>query len=254
MRKILWIIVLFVLTGFGTSLQAAPIAHWTFDEGSGTQALDSIGGFNGTLSATGSSWVSGGAAGGALSLSKAAGGLVTMGDVLRLGTGPYSFVFWVKTSTTDTGIAVLTKHWATIPAGYFIGINSNGPYATDTKAWFYNYYIGDEPISTTTVNDDQWHQIIGVRGGGEVKIYVDGLPVESSHPDRGLTNPPQGTPFLIGGYFDGSNPVITYTGLIDDIQVYDHALTENEIDFLFRHPGKTTQDFKTIYLPLILTS
>jgi Concanavalin A-like lectin/glucanases superfamily len=176
------------------------VAHWTFDEAGGsTQVVDSVGGIIGNLSATGASLVSGGKAGGALSLSKVDTGYVTMGDVLSLGTGPYSFVAWVKTSTKVPGTFVLAKHSSGTPSGYLIGINKDGDYGADNMAWFYNY--SDGLISTTSVNDDQWHQIVGVRGNGVLKIYVDGLPVESSQADQGLTDPLSGTPFVVGGDF-----------------------------------------------------
>ena len=222
-RGLIWLGVLFSFLCLSSKSNAALVAHWNFDEGSGTQVLDTVSGLNGTLSLTGATWESVGRVGGAINLSRAANGWVTMGDALNLGTGPYSFVVWVKTSTTDSSTAVLSKHWSTIPAGYFIGINENGSYSAPDKAWFYNYFNGQEPISSTSVNDDRWHQIIGVRGNGEVKIYVDGL-LENSKTDQGLTNPPPGTPFLVGGYSVGGNPLATYTGLIDDIQVYTHML------------------------------
>lgn len=219
--------------------QARLVAHWTFDEGSGTEVRDTVGGLIGDLSAAGASLVSGGKAGGALSLDKGTGGYVTMGDVLRLGAGPYSFVVWVKTSTTDTDTAVLSKHWSGSTSGYFIGINSNGSYGAANKAWFYNWYNGWEPLSSTTVNDDQWRQIVAVRGNGFVRIYVDGLPIESTQTDRGLNDPPEGTPFLVGGYSVGGNPLATFTGMVDDLQVYDHALSDSEVQWLFTNPGQT---------------
>ena len=237
----IWLVILFSFCWFPATGHAALVAHWTFDEAGGsTQVVDTVGGLIGNLSATGASLVSGGKAGGALSLSRGANGLVTMGDVLNLGTGPYSFVVWVKTSTTEASTAVLSKHWSTIPAGYFIGINTSGSYGAPNKAWYYNWSNGLEPISVTSVNDDEWHQIVGVRGNGVLKIYVDGLPVESSQTDQGLNDPPPGTPFLVGGYYDSDigNPLATYTGLIDDIQVFNHNLSDEEVQWLFDHPGQ----------------
>lgn len=233
----IFLVVLFSFCLLPVAGQAALVAHWTFDEGSGTQVVDTVGGLVGTLSPTGADLVSGGKAGGALSLNKATNGLVSMGDVLRFGLGSYSFVAWVKTSTPDPDTTVLSKHWSGITAGYFMGVNSSNTYGADTKAWFYNLSPERSPTSTTSVNDDKWHQIVGVRGGGEVKLYVDGL-LEGSQPDQGLGDPYLVPPFLVGGYFNGSNPVSTYTGLIDDIQVYNHMLSPEEVQWLYDHPGR----------------
>jgi hypothetical protein len=219
--------------------QAGLLAHWTFDETPGaTQVVDAAGGLVGTLSATGAALVSGGRDGGALSLDQGTGGYVTMGDVLSLGTGPYSFVVWVQTSTQASDSIVMAKHSSGVVAGYLIGVNEGNTYGAPDKAWFYNVSPGDSPTSTTSVNDGQWHQIAGVRGDGLVQIYVDGLPVENSKDDQGLNNPPAGTPFLVGGISSGGTPVAYYTGLVDDIQVYDHALPDSEVQWLFDHPGR----------------
>ena len=169
--------------------QAEIVAHWTFDEAGGsTQVVDTIGGLVGNLSTTGATLGSGGRVGGALSLDKGTGGYVTMGDVLNLGTGPYSFVVWVKTLTQGSDSIVMAKHSSNVVAGYLIGMNEGNTYGAPNKAWFYNVSPGTSPVSTTSVNDGQWHQIVGVRGNGLVKIYVDGLPVENSQIDQGLND------------------------------------------------------------------
>lgn len=201
--------------------------------------MDTVGGLVGDLSATGAALVSGGKAGGAVSLDKGTGGYVTMGDALNLGTGPYSFVVWVKTSTLDSDSIVLAKHLSGVVAGYVVGMNEGNTYGAPNKAWVYNVSPGTSPFSTTSVNDGQWRQIVGVRGNGLVKIYVDGLPVENSQIDQGLNDPPAGTPYIVGGISNGGNPVAYYTGLVDDIQVYNHALTDPEIQWLYDHPGQT---------------
>ena len=235
----IWLVILFSFCLQPFESNAALVAHWTFDEGSGTQVVDTVSGIIGNLSATGASLESGGMAGGALSLSKASSGYVTMGDVLRLGSGPYSFVVWVKTSSTEATTVVIAKQQEGIPNGYHISINENGAYGLPGKAWLYNHFPANSPVSTTSVNDGLWHQIVGVRGNNQVKIYVDGFPVEGSQPDQGLDNSIPGTPFLVGGYPFGGNPVGTYTGLIDDIQVYNHDLSDGEVQWLFDHPGET---------------
>jgi hypothetical protein len=191
--------------------RAALVAHWTFDEAPGaTQVVDTVGGLEGNLSATGATLVSGGRSGGALSLDRGTGGYVTMGDILNLGTGPYSFVVWIKTSSGDSETAIVTKHWATVTAGYYIGLNEGNTYGSSGKAWFYNLSPASSPISSTDVNDGSWRLIIGVRGNNQVKIYVDGVPVESVQVDQGLGNPPTGTAFMVGGYTSsGGAPVST---------------------------------------------
>jgi hypothetical protein len=200
--------------------------------------------YNGTLSATGASWAAG-IAGGAISLDAATGGLVNMGPVLNnLAGSPYTISAWVKTSIVgESNQTVVGSHKGTVHAGYILGVNTSasGQYGQPGKAWFYNSEVGIvSPYSSITVVDDQWHHLAGVRGGGTVSLYVDGV-FQASYADQGLPNAPAGTPLLFGALLNpnGTDLVPLYTGLIDDVQIYGAALTGSEIQFLFKNPGRT---------------
>ncbi|PYJ80444.1 MAG: hypothetical protein DME22_24115, partial [Verrucomicrobia bacterium] len=218
---------------------AKALAHWKFDETSGTTAHDSAGSYDGTLSSGGASFVPGGISGGALSLSKTNNGFVNMGDVLRLGSGDFSVVAWVKMNPGDTAPSmVLGKQQAGFPNGYLVEINQNGGYAQPNKVYFYDSdYPGQEVTSTTSVNDGNWHQIVGVYVAGANKyIYVDGAPAEASNASRPLVV--DDAKFVIGGLDYGGIPGGKFTGLIDDAQVYNYALAASEVDFLFHNPSQ----------------
>ena len=220
------------------------LAHWPFDEGSGTIAHDrGPSHYDGTLSAGGASWAAG-IAGGAISLDAAAGGLVNMGLVLNnLAGSPYTISAWVKTSIVgETNQSVVTNHKSTVIAGYMLGVNTSGggAYGQPGKAWFYNWYTGVvSPYSSITVVDDRWHHLVGVRGGGTVSLYVDGV-FQASYADQGLPDAPAGTPLLFGGllHSNGVDLVPLYTGLIDDVQFYGAPLTGDDIQFLYNNPGR----------------
>lgn len=226
--------------------QAGPIAHWKFDEVAGPTAFDSAGTNHGTLSATGATFVPGGISGNAISLDRAANGLVNMGNVLSLTTGDHSIVAWVKTTPGDitTPLVVVAKHQNGSRNGYALMVNGNGGVLTAlNKAMFYEggtgnnpIIVAETPVSTTSVNDGNWHQIITVvQAGGNKTIYVDGTPVEDSKPTQAFV--PNTAAFLIGGTQLGLTPTPLFTGLIDDVQIYDRALSDSEIALLFRSPG-----------------
>lgn len=236
-----------LLMGLPATGHASPslLAHWTLNESSGsTIAYDSgPSGYNGTLSITGASFVSGGIAGtNALSLNASQSGLVNMGLVLNNLSGTsYTIAAWVNTNVEDeANQTVVGSHQGTIVAGYILGVNSSasGVYGATSKAWFYNAFGGSTPTSSITVVDDDWHQIVGVRGGGTVSLYVDGI-FQQSFPDQGLVDAPAGTPLLFGGLraANGVDLVSLYTGLIDDVQFYSGALTAGEIAYLYDNPG-----------------
>jgi hypothetical protein len=231
------IIFLLTITSIGhTSI----VAHWMFDEAGGsTTAYDSAGSYDGTLLGS-ASFVASGVAGGAISLTESSGDLVDMGNVLGFSYSDMSVSAWIQTTTTESDTFILSKHHATYVKGYLLGVNANGGYGSTSKAWFYNSDQTDtELISTTTVNDGNWHNIVAVYDrDGNKELYVDGSPAEAynaSHPMN--TNSGH---FLIGGVTAKDGTLIpTYTGLIDDVQIYDQSLTSNQVQFLFENPGQT---------------
>jgi hypothetical protein len=213
-----------------------PIAHWSLDG----NAKDSVGGYDGALSATGAAFVQGGITGSqALSLDKSQGGLVNLGPVIELAGISHTISLWVKTTITDYGVP-FCKHHSTVAAGTWFGINDSGGYGAPNKVWFYNRDVQHSPTSSLTVNDGAWHHVVGVRNyGGDVSLYVDGQ-FQAAIPDQYTPAPPPGTPLLFGGYqaADGSTLVSFYTGLLDDVQIYQGALTAQQVMFLYQHPGK----------------
>lgn len=235
------------------STHAAAVAQYHFNESSGTTAFDSAGSFNGTLSLAGASFVPGGISGNAISLTQASGGLVNMGSSFpAFASGDFSIVLWVNTTTTAADTIALSKHKAGVQNGYLLAINTTGGGGQTNKATFTagSEFVSQSPTSTSTVNDGLWHQIVGVYlAGGTHSIYVDGSPVEASTPSQ--TVPDLSAPFLIGGVREvagTNNPEARYTGLVDEVQVYNQALTASQIDFLFQNPAQVVPEPGTLSL------
>lgn len=226
-------------------LAPRPIAHWKFDEASGTVARDSAGSFDGTL-AGGAQFVSGGVSGNAISLDKTTNSLVNAGTSFPgFLAGDFTIVAWVKTTDTSADTLFVSKHNGGTQNGYFLTTNTTGGGGATGKATFTAgaEFVSQSPTSTTTVTDGQWHQVVGVyRAGGVHSIFVDGSPVEASTASQAIAA--NTSAFIIGGLGQNSGngtPAARYTGLIDDVQVYDAALTDAQIDFLFANPGKEFQ-------------
>ena len=83
---------------------------------------------------------------------------------------------------------------------------------------------------TDCINDpskNQWHHVVMTSNGpNNINLYINGLPT-SDTPTTGCTNP-LGTS-NIGDLFIGKE----YTGLVDDIVIYDRILTQTEVTQLF---------------------
>lgn len=235
------IVLLLAATSFAA--QAAIVAHWKFDESSGTIAHDSAGSLHGALSASGAAFVSGGIAGNALSLNRAGGGFVNMGNVLGFTNQPFSIVAWIKTATgySVNDSAVVSKHAAFTANGYWFMANQAGGGGQVGKAIFGEGTTARSATTTTTVNDGNWHQIVATwRPGGVMLVYVDGAPPEAAN-NASPALAANSVAFLIGAVNVSGVPQARYTGLVDDVQVYDSALSDGEIAFLFEHPGEVAQ-------------
>jgi uncharacterized repeat protein (TIGR02543 family) len=220
--------------------EARAIAHWRFDETSGTIAHDSTGSFDGNLSSGGASFVAGGMSGNALSLSKTNNGFANMGNVLGLTSGDFSIVAWIKMTPGDIteSSVIISKQEAGWANGYVLSANASISYSQPGKTWFSDSaFPGQEVNSTTTINDGHWHQIVAVYQAGAAKyIFVDGAPAEDSKASRAIV--PNNGFFLIGGDTYSGIPTAQFTGLVDDVQIYNYALVSSEVDFVFHNPGQ----------------
>ncbi|MBI5800330.1 MAG: hypothetical protein HZA92_06320 [Verrucomicrobia bacterium] len=221
-----------------------PVAHWRFDEPPGSPvAMDSAGQINGTLSAAGSVFVPGGRVGNAISLDASASGHANMGDNFRFIAGSFTFVSWIKTAPGENrqDLHFIGKHDDASVNGYLFhanrGQNFFGQPNKATIDWG-NPTNGTAVAvtSTTDVNDGNWHQVVAVhQPGGFTKMYVDGSPMEAQVPSRPMVT--SSAPFLIGGHVVAGDPTGFFQGLVDDTQLYNRALTDSEIDYLFQNPG-----------------
>ena len=137
---------------------------------------------------------------------------------------------------TTPNTIIVGKHESGYVNGYFLVVNQTGGGGEDNKALFYAGGLAAEgPVSQTSVNDGGWHQVVGVYKSGVNKaIYVDGVAEATSSGPAITANT---VAFVIGGLNYSGVLVSGFTGLIDDVQVYNHALSSSDILYLFQNPG-----------------
>lgn len=86
-------------------------------------------------------------------------------------------------------------------------------------------------VSNTVVADGKWHYIVGVYYLGAADLYIDGVLDTSTF---NLQNPtPNYSRFSTGALYIDKNTVINpFLGEIDEVQVWDMALSSNQINYL----------------------
>ncbi len=194
------------------------VGWWKFDDGGGTVAKDSSGLGNDGAIKGGTTWVPG-IMGGALQLNGS--GYVVIDSVLNDITGTnITLSVWIKTTSASEG-NVFAANDASSGYALMFGIQGGNPYRWDTADAQY----------PPAVNDNQWHMLTLVRNGGTAYIYVDGVQRAtwaSSFTWSGITR------WSIGQEWDDSSPSDFYTGAVDDVRIYNKALTVAEIQTVMK--------------------
>jgi len=222
------------------------IGWWTFDEGSGSTALDWSGhGNDGTL-VNKPQWVEGHMDG---ALEFNGSNYVTMNDVADdITNNDITLSGWVK--TTDSHGLWLSSNTATGNVALW-AIDQGQATMYDGADSSYEGY------SNTVVNDNEWHMLTYVRSGSTGFIYVDGVQ-ENTHPAAYSFSATDR--WSIGQEWDSGTPSDFLAGTVDDVRIYDMALTADEVKQLMRGDplaawdpsprNKSTVDIKEARKPL----
>jgi hypothetical protein len=195
------------------------VGWWTFDEGQGAVALDWSGhGNHGTLNGD-PQWV-GGYDGNALEFNGRSTVLPGTGPALS-GTTDFSVCAWIRKSATSAGVIIQQRNGG-YNGEYRFMVNGSGQ--LDLMV----YGDGDYQYTfstATTVNDGNWHHATAVRQGSNGYIYVDGsLAASDSGTVRNLDSTIQ-----VGIGADIRDSINYFNGVIDDVRLYDKALTVLDI-------------------------
>jgi hypothetical protein len=219
------------------------IAHWKFDDGSGTTAVDSANGNNGTLIGTPlPTWLSGGDAkvGGALEFGGVANQEVTA-TVVGLPTGnavrTLSLWLWADVNVTDQKFL----SYGTTASGTNFSWTIEPATTGGAPTIFFRWSGGNRQYTGATVALGQWNHVAIVvpestANAGSVLLYLNGSAVTTGVTTNNRTLNTGLTDLVLGG----AVPAIggpNLDGRLDDVQIYNTALTAAEILSLFNNPG-----------------
>ena len=199
------------------------VGHWKLDEYYGYIAYDSVGENHGTLYGGPPHWhPDGGQVGGALQLD-GVDDYVDCGndDSLNI-VDEITLAVWVKTN--DAGNREHNPYVMKGDYSYALKYRSTNEieFFIFDGGWRFVRY--DAGISF----NDVWHHIAGTYDGNKLKLYIDGG-LEATTAHTGSIN--------ISAYNVniGRNSMIPdrlYGGMIDDVRIYNYALTDDEILYL----------------------
>jgi len=238
-----------LVLGLTTTVANADIAdglvgYWPLDEGTGTTTADLSGnGSNGTF-VDAPAWVTG-KFGGALDFD-GSNDAVNCGNqsVLDFGTGDFTISCWVNVGAQDNDEAIFGKgdRGGTV---YFLKIRDDGSgdikLRLDDGSTQLDPDTDDHAGLYTAGQIDLWHHLVAMRRNPKIHVYVDGVD-DTGVTGHGDSDIPAGydlsatslhnayigavedTP--LGRFFDGS---------IDDVAVWNRALTPEEVSYLWNN-------------------
>lgn len=163
-------------------------------------------------------------------------------NIASYDNAPFTWCAWVKTSNDGT---IMGKSRSAFKDGAFdanlLLVISDGK-----VGWRFEYNGSNEEdhlFGSTTIDDNQWHHVAGVRDHWDFYLYIDGQ-LDSHHQktdyyrDDGYReynkalNP--NSEFDIGHYRGGSG---FFEGCISDIRAYAKALSPEEVEKLSEIPN-----------------
>ena len=215
------------------------VAWWRFEEGSGavvksevdSPATDAtiVGG--GSVTWADTSLASGANTSYALEFTGATGDFVQANSYTGIGgNNPRSVTAWIKTSEVSSNDTIVS--WGANSTGNRFTVRENAGWGGGQLLALRCEVQGGFITGTMEVSDGQWHHVGVVFDGGgtsDVKLYVDGkLDTPSNIGDITLDTDNITNTVAIGGWPNGERVMI---GLIDDVRIYDHALSDVEVGF-----------------------
>ena len=199
------------------------VGWWKFDETNGTVAHDSSGNDNNGTLQGGAAWAQG-KFGGALSFD-GTGDWVDIGNDASLNiTGPITVSTWIYPRDYRFGIIAQKGSANSYTWAYKWRVSSDDLYFT-----FYDSLSNAHTMDfTPKPNLNVWSNVVATYDGSRGEVYHDGDNLDSF--DSVFTYGNASHSIIIGAKTTGEE---CFNGLVDDVRIYDRALSAAEIQALY---------------------
>jgi hypothetical protein len=230
------------------------VAYWSFDEGAGDVAEDGSG--NGyDLVLEGATWAEDGVRGGALSVAGMGEHAVAAGSVVDTG-GSFTIAAWLRHEDKNQTASAVSQRGAS-GLGFQLGLRNGDerpdlvpayqqfpPDPEQYPPWRWTFNVPDREgcldaecgaRANSSYGDfgrgllpqaGEWQHVIGVmdRSNSALSLYVDGKHVSTEQADYMW----DASGAFTVGIGNPNDPVDSFRGSIDELRVYNRALTASE--------------------------
>jgi hypothetical protein len=164
--------------------------------------------------------------------------------LLNPTTGEWSMSAWIKSTQGDY---ILGMGWdGTATEGFSYGLFAGPPYVSAT-AWCCaggTHMRAFSAAAGAVAMDGSWHHIVGtIKNNDSLKVYLDGILVatDDATDAAGPWNVNINQPFWIGEVQNASSA--PFVGIIDDVKLFNHVLSDDEVLALFQVPEPSALAF-----------
>ena len=232
-KKLIYLVCFVLVLSIAGNASAELVGHWRFDEGSGTTAYDmSAYGNEGTLQSD-PQWVNG-----KLAMALQFDGVDDFVEV------PHAEILTVDNEVTVMAWINTSRHGGPGTEGYQ-GIVAKG---NSTRSYsLYTQSAGTLHFSTTSAGAyvgssssaqvplNEWVHVCAMVVGGQHVYYINGEPAGTGGSGINLPGAADTDNVVIGRTQEGATR--SFLGMIDDVRIYNHALTQGEIQVIMLGEG-----------------
>ena len=142
-------------------------------------------------------------------------------------TQSFSIELWMRKSVAVSGTEVMVgRIQSTSTMYWWLGIDGTAPHVGQVSFRMLSGATSLQVWSTTVVTDNNWHHVVATRDAGTTLLYIDGVQ-EGTGSVTFTTGFASTVPMNIGWF--NLSPFYCFNGILDEVAIYDAALTPTEI-------------------------
>ncbi|MBL8215965.1 MAG: LamG domain-containing protein, partial [Bryobacterales bacterium] len=197
-----------------------PVAHWQFDEGSGTVCADSSGNGNQGALRNGATWTAG-RSGTALSLD-GVNDYYFAPDSASLRGNDFTLSLWFRANRTQGVQRLLSKPAGTGSDNSYALYLHNGSLTFHTSS-----YSGAMQVGGFTAGF--WRHVVVTKSGTTARLYLGGVEVRSAMATANVAY--SARPVIVGAEDDNGDgrPEFFFDGTVDDVRIYNRVVSIAEL-------------------------
>jgi len=144
-----------------------------------------------------------------------------------------------QSPTFRTSYTIVTKRISmNVEMPYLLAINYQYGINSDYEKPIFisnsNYYGYQYLQSSFSITNSKWQHLVCTINDNNLKIYLNGIQILNTIIDNNKRIPNTGM-LIIGGGARADKPAEQFIGSLDEIRIYNKALDQTEINYLYNH-------------------